>query len=390
MSKSADGSSPFTPFSLEHELFRDTLRRFIRDEIDPYYRAWCDPAAGGVPREIWKKAARLGLVGTLVPEAWGGPGGTQLFSIVHAQEMGRSLAGAWVGGIFENDMLTEMLVEFGSREQKDRWFPAILAGDVNQALGLTEAEAGSDVLSLRSTARKDGGDYRISGQKVYISNGCNADLFYILARTQEDCDGPRHAMTMFLVEGDAKNFTRQRMDTLGMKAQGVAELFLDDVRVPASAIVGRQGCGLSDNLRLLFPPDRALSAARSFGAMQLAFDLTVAHAKDRKISGRTLIEYQNTQFKLAEIRADILAGQAFLDSVLNKLDHGTLDDETASAAKIWFADRAFHTANECLQLHGGYGYMTDAPISQIFTATRLASIYAGTSEVQKKTMARFF
>lgn len=377
-------------FTAEHELFRETVRRFIAREIEPYYLDW-EKNERGVPKELWKKAGALGLLGTSIPEAYDGVGGDPLYTMIHAEELGHSLAGASVGGVFENDMLTETLIRFGSEAQKREWFPRILSGDAAQAFALTEPDAGSDIFNLRTRARRVGDDYLISGQKIYISNGLDADLIYLIARTDQDIEGPRHAMTMFIIDPSAvTGLERRRMDTLGVKAQAIAELFFDEIRVPASAMIGEEGAAMTKLMPSFFPFDRALSAMRALAAAELAFDVTVDYTKNREVFGRHVIDFQNTQFKLAEMKATLIVGRSFLKDVLRKLMRRELDDATASTAKYWFSDNAFKIATQCLQLHGGYGYMNESPISRLFTFTRLGSIYAGTSEIQKRIIARSF
>lgn len=384
----AQGGRPSGVFTAEHELFRATVRRFISKEIEPHYREW-ERLACGVPKELWRRAGELGLLGTAIPEAHGGVGGDPLYSVVHAQEIARSEAGAAVGSLLETDMLTDSLVHFGTEQQKQRWFPRILAGAM-QAFALTEPAGGSDVFTMRTRARQAGDDYLISGQKAYITNGLEADIIYVIAKTDTDAVGPRHNMTMFVVDGEAAGLQRRRMETMGIKAQAIAELFFDDVRVPKSAIVGEEGGALTKILPSFFPYDRTLSSVRALGAARLAFDLTVEHTRTRRVFGRRVLDFQNSQFKLAEIKATLLVGQSFMDDVLRKLAVRELDEVTASAAKYWFANTSFQIATECLQLHGGYGYMSESAISRLFTFTRLGSIYAGTSELQKKLIARSF
>lgn len=376
-------------FTDEHRMFRETARRFIAKEIEPHARAW-EKTEIGYPVELWRKAADAGLVGIAIPPEYGGTGADMLFKIVLAEEMGRSIAGASTGAtVFSADLMTTLLVRYGTEEQKQRYFPGIMTGHVLMCAAITEPGAGSDVGALASRARRDGADYLISGQKTFISNGMHANLCLYVARTDADVEQGKGAMSMFLLDMEAPGFQRQRMDTMGERAGSVAELFLDNVRVPAAAMLGREGMALRENLADLFMTDRVSIGLRALATAQLAFDLTVDYVKSRTAFGKRIFDFQNTQFKLAEMKADLLVGHSFRDSLLRALKNGTVDSLQASVAKLWLCEMEFRIAHECLQLHGGYGYIMDTPIARIFTYSRLETIYGGTSEIQKGTIARY-
>jgi len=374
-------------FTSEHLQFRDALEKFVRKEIEPYVAEW-EREARFTPKEVYRKAASAGLLGTAIPEEFGGAGGDPLYAIIHAEVMSHSLAGASVGGMFTTDILAELIVNHGTEAQKQEWFPRILAG-APQAFALTEPDAGSDIFKMRTRARHDGDDFLISGQKIYISNGMPADLIYLICKTDKDASGPRGSLTLFLVDAAQPGIERRRLDSLGMKSHGLAEIFFDEVRVPRSAMLGDEGTAMRS---VLAPPflafDRVISAMTALASAELAFDLTLDYVKTREVFGGKVIDFQNTQFKLAEMKATLVAARAFREHVLRKIAQNELDDFTASCAKLWISDSAFNIVNECLQLHGGYGYMNESPISRIFTYARLTSIYAGSSEIQKKTIAR--
>lgn len=376
----------FTP---EHQAFRETFQRFVKREIEPYYKEW-EKAEGGYPKSLWKKGAEAGFLGTAIPEEYGGPGGDILYTLIIGEELGRSVAGASVGSLYSNDLMTATLLEYGTEEQKRRYCPQIVSGERGWALGLTEPDAGSDVMSMRTHARRDGSDYLISGQKCYISSGMSANLFLMVAKTEDDVARGRSSMTMFLMDDpDAKGFTRRRMDTVGERAANVAELFLDEVRVPSSAIIGEPGAALKTNLAHLMPFDRTMIALRAFAVTQCAFDLTVEFVKNRKLFGQTVFDFQNTKFKLAEMKANLVVGEAFRESILRKLVTNSLDLATTSVVKLWFTENEYKTVSDCFQLHGGHAYMNDSAISRLFSFARLETIYAGTSEIQKQTIAKF-
>ena len=373
----------------EHEIFRKTVRRFIEKEIDPFYMSW-EKTEIGYPLELWKKAAAAGLVGVFVPEEYGGPGCDPLYSIVLTEETGRTVAGASLGpAIFNSDFLTILLAEFGTHSQKRQYFPDMLAGNVTQCVAMTEPDAGSDVNAMRTRARRDGDDFLISGQKIFISNGMHANLCYLVCKTDKDIEHGRGAMSMFLIDMDTPGLERRRLETLGIKSASTAELFFDEMRIPASAMLGEEGQAMRTTLDNFFIFDRVMAAIRSVEIAELAFNLTVEYVKNRKVFGRTVFDFQNTQFQLAELKAELIVAQPFKNMLVSRFCAGTLDHLTVSAAKLWITEMEYRVADTCLQLHGGHGYMAEAAIAKIFTFARLERIYGGTSEIQKGLIARF-
>jgi acyl-CoA dehydrogenase len=374
-------------FSEEHELFRETCRRFLERELEPNYIRW-EKEGQGTPAEFWRKAGEAGLVGMAIPPEYGGPGGDFLFNVIQNEELGRFVGGASVGAAIATDLMTNILVAHGTHEQKQRWCPGILEGAVIQCLGLTEPGSGSDVSGIQTRARKVGGDFVINGNKCYMSSGAKANLLYVVAKTDADLEAGRGAMTMFLVDAKTPGITQRRMDTLGMRASSTGEAFFTDVRVPADCIVGNEGGALRNVLKGTFTLDRTLIATRAQATAELAFRLTLDYVKSRKVFGQAVFEFQNTQFKLAEMKTDLVVGTAFRESLLRQLVAGRLDVLTATTAKLWFSEMVYRTADTCLQLHGGFGYMTESPISRIYTASRVEPIYGGTSEIQKVNIAK--
>ena len=381
------GARPDSVFSAEHDIFRETCHRFYEKELEPNYLRW-EKEGKGTGREFWKKAAEAGLVGMGVPEEYGGPGGDFLYNLIQNEEMGRFVGGASVGAAIATDVMTTVLVDHGTHEQKQRWCPGILSGDVVQAMGLTEPGSGSDVSSLQTRARKQGGDYLISGNKCYMSSGDKADLMYVVAKTDKDIEQGRGAMTMFLVDRKSPGVVVKRMDTLGMRASSIGEWFFEDVRVPADCILGNEGEALKTVLKGTFIADRTIIAARALAVAELAFGLTLEYVKNRKVFGQRVFDFQNTQFKLAEMKTEITVGQGFMDSLLRKIVVGKLDPTTATTAKLWLTEMEYRVADTCLQLHGGFGYMTESAISRIYTYARVEPIYGGTSEIQKVNIAK--
>jgi len=374
-------------FTEEHELFRATCRRFFEKELEPNYVRW-EKEGNGTPADFWRKAGDLGLVGMAIPAEYGGPGGSFMFNVIQNEELGRYVGGASVGAAIATDLMTNILVEHGSHAQKQQWCPGILAGSVIQCLGLTEPGSGSDVASIQTRARKVGGDYVINGNKCYMSSGAKANLIYVVAKTDDDLQRGRGAMTLFLVDSKTAGVTQRRMDTLGMRASSTGEAFFTDVRVPAECMLGREGEALRSVLKGTFTLDRTLIATRALATAELAFGITLEYVKNRKVFGQAVFEFQNTQFKLAEMKTDIVVGTAFRESLLRQLVAGKLDVLTATTAKLWFSEMVYRTADACLQLHGGFGYMTESAISRIYTASRVEPIYGGTSEIQKQNIAK--
>ncbi len=277
------------------------------------------------------------------------------------------------------------MVNHGSDAQKAHWLPKIMSGHAIQALGLTEPNAGSDVSALTTTARRDGDSFVINGNKTYISNAPIADLIYVVART----DGAERAqdLTMFLVSAETKRLEIRSLKTMGAALYPVGELFFDDVRVPAEDMLGAEN-GAFKVLLSTFALDRIQIAARSLAAAELAFDLTLEFVKTRKAFGQRIFDYQNTQFKLAEMKTDLTVGRDFLNACITRYMSEQFDLSVATMAKIWICEMEQRIANECVQLHGGAGYMDEYTISRIYTNARLQTIYAGTTEIGKIAIAR--
>lgn len=374
-------------FTEEHRLFRETCRRFYEKELEPHYKQW-EKEGQGTPASFWRKAGEVGLVGMAVPEEYGGPGGDLMYNIIQNEEMGRFVGGASVGAAIATDVMSNILVEHGTHAQKQQWCPGIVTGEVIQALGLTEPGSGSDVSGIQARAKKRGGDYYLTGNKCYSSSGAKANLLYVVAKTDDDLAAGRGAMTMFLVDSKTPGIRMQRMDTLGMRASSTGEWFLDEVRVPAENILGQEGSALRSILKGTFTADRTIISTRALAVAQLAFEITLDYVKQRKVFGQPVFDFQNTQFKLAEMKTQLVAGGAFRDALLRAFASGKLDVLTATTAKLWFSEMEYQLADACLQLHGGFGYMSESAISRIYTYSRVEPIYGGTSEVQKVNIAK--
>ena len=374
---------PRTLFAAEHELFRATVRRFIAREITPFHADW--EAAGMVPRSLWRRAGEAGLLCCDVAERYGGMGADFLYSTILIEEMAR--VGA-TGPTFylQSDIIAPYLVDFGTEEQKQRWLPRMASGEVVAAIGMSEPAGGSDLQGMRTTALRDGDDYLINGQKVFITNGITADLLVLACKTDPKAGGK--GVSLLLVETDRPGFQRgRRLEKIGCKAQDTAELFFADLRVPVSNLLGEEGRGFY-HLMTLLAQERLVQAIRAVASAEAALEWTVNYAVERKMFGHTLADFQNTQFKLAEMRAEILTQRVFVDRCVELHLSKQLDAVDAAIAKLVTTELQGRVMDQCLQFFGGSGYMDDMPISRLYTAARLQRIYGGTSELQKVAIAR--
>ena len=374
---------PRTLFSHEHEMFRDTVRRFIADEVTPHHADW--EQAGIVPREAWLKAGGAGLLCTSVPEEYGGMGGDFLHSTIMVEEMAR--AGA-TGPTFylHSEIVAPYLVAYGTEEQKQRWLPRMATGEVITALGMSEPSGGSDLQGMKTVALREGDEYVVNGQKVFITAGFNADLLVLAAKTDPKLGAK--GVSLILVETDRPGFGRGRkLEKIGCKGQDTAELFFSDLRVPASNVLGQEGRGFVQLMTEL-PQERLVQAIRAVASSEAALEWTVDYAVQRKMFGQTLSDFQNTQFKLAEMKSDIMAQRVFLDRCIELHLERRLDAVDAAALKLTTTELQGRVMDQCLQLFGGWGYMWEYPIARAFVDARLGRIGGGSVEVMKQIIAR--
>jgi len=370
-------------FGEEHAMFRQSVRRFFEDVVEPQAESW--GKAGFLPREAWRAAGEAGLLGLCIPPEYGGSGVDLTYNVITSEELGYSIGGTVTGSFITSDLAVHIMVEHGTEEQKQRWCPGIARGEVIQAFGVTEPGGGSDVHAIRTFARKDGSDWVINGSKLYISNGTKADLVYLLAKTGT---GEREgAMSFFLLDASLPGIERRRLKTMAFAAGDVAEIFLDNVRVPADALIGEEGRAFHI-VTNTFAADRIQIAGKALGAAHLAYRLAVDYVLDRKAFGQRVFDFQNTQFRLAEVKTELAVARAHLDYGCMRLLAGTLDLATAAAVKLRLGEMEGRVVDTCLQLFGGAGFMDEFPISRIYTGARLERIYAGTSELQKIAIVR--
>ena len=372
-----------TLFSSEHELFRDTVRKFIEREIAPHHAKW--EHDGIVPRELWLKAGEAGMLCCTIPEEYGGLGLDYLFDVVVFEEMARS-GFTGPGFLIHCDLVATYVKSFGTEEQKQQWLPKMVSGEAIGSLGMTEPHAGSDLKAIRTRAVRDGDDYIINGQKVFISNGQLCDVLVLATKT--DSEAGSKGVTLFLVDTKTPGFKRgKNLEKLGMKAQDTSELFFEDMRVPASCMLGREGEGFKLMMTKL-AQERLAQAIRSATVAETLIEMTVDYTANRKAFGTTIGAFQNTQFKLAELHTEAVIGRVFTDHCIAKFMAGELDEVDAAMAKMWLSNLHCKCADECLQLFGGWGYMWEYPISRAFADSRIVKIAGGSIEVMKLIIGR--
>ena len=368
-------------FREDHESFRDQVRRFVDREIVPFHAQW--EHEGIVPREVWRKAGEAGLLCVTVPEAYGGAGGDYGHSAVMIEELARANATA-VGFTTHSEIVANYFVAYGSEEQKQKWLPRMVSGELIGVIAMSEPGIGSDLRSMRTAARRDGGDYLVSGQKTFITNGGNADL----AVTATKLDPAGRDLTLICVETDRPGFSKGRLlEKIGLKGQDTSELFYDEVRVPAANRLGQENEGfkyLSHQLAW----ERLIIAIRAAESVHALLDETIAYTRERRAFGKTLLEYQNTRFKLAEVKAQATMLRAFVDHCLALVMRGELAPDVAAMAKLNGSEMQGRLLDELLQLHGGYGFMSEYKISRAWVDARVARIYGGTSEIMKEIIGR--
>jgi alkylation response protein AidB-like acyl-CoA dehydrogenase len=372
-----------TLFREEHNLFRETVRRFVEREISPFHAAWEE--AGQVPRELWLKAGAAGLLCCTVPEEYGGLGLDYLFDVIVFEELWRAGASG-PGFLIHTDLVATYILSFGTEEQKRHWLPKMVRGEAIGALGMTEPHAGSDLKAVRTRAVREGDEYVITGQKVFISNGQLCDV--IVLATKTDSAAGAKGVTLFLVEGDRDGFRRGRnLDKLGMRAQDTSELFFEGVRVPAENMLGGEGQGFKLMMTKL-AQERLAQAVRSAIVTETVIQWTVEYTATRQAFGQTIADFQNTQFKLAELETKSTVARVFTDKCIELFIHGKLDPVEAAKAKMFVCELHCEAVDECLQLFGGWGYMWEYPIARAYADARIVKIAGGSIEIMKTIIAR--
>ncbi|MEV7863011.1 acyl-CoA dehydrogenase family protein [Streptomyces hirsutus] len=377
-------------YDTEHEDFRAAFRAFVAAEITPHLEEW--ESAGIVPRELFTAAGKAGFIGMAVPSEYGGGGVPDFkFSAVIAEEIGATgISGAGLGLGTHNDICLPYILSLATPEQKERWLPGLASGELIAAVAMTEPGTGSDLAGISTTARRtdhDGADeYVVNGTKTFITNGINADLVITVARTDRDS---RHGgLSLLVLERGMEGFTRGRnLDKVGLHAQDTAELFFDGVRVPAANLLGEEG-GAFRHLVANLPQERLGIAIQALGASRAALEQTLDYVKQRTAFGKPIGSFQNTRFVLAEIATEVDIAQSFVDDCIRLHNTGELSPEEAAKAKWWVSELQGRIIDRCLQLHGGYGYMSEYPIAKAYTDARITRIYGGTTEIMKEVIGR--
>jgi len=371
----------------ELALLGEQVARFLEREFVPKAASW--EARGSIDPESWQKAAEAGLLCAGIPEAYGGGGGTRAHEAVIHQEVSRAgLGGSFgIANSISSSIVAHYILAYGTEAQKRRWLPAMARGERIGAIAMTEPGAGSDLQAVRTNGRRVEGGYRLSGQKTFISNGQTANLIAVVART-EGTPGARGLSILMLETDGADGFTRGRkLDKIGLHAQDTSELAFNDVFVPAENLLGRAGGGFEQLMHQL-AWERLIIALDAVVGIERALDLTIAYVRERAAFGKPLIEHQNTQFVLADCKAQAVAARCLLDSLMVRLLADDLDAATAAAAKLWTTETQCKVVDACLQLFGGYGYMTEYPIARLYADARVQRIYGGTNEIMKLIVAR--
>lgn len=377
-----------TIFDGEHDMFRVTVRRFVEKEVTPYHEQW--EHDGIVPREFWRKAGEMGFLCMNVPEEYGG-GGAQDYRYNAILQEELAYAGASGPGIgVHNDIVAPYILHHGSEEQKRRWLPKMASGECITAVAMTEPDTGSDLAGVRTTAiRTQGGTdpyYLVNGQKTFITNGILADLVVVVAKTNPEA---RHrGISLLVVERGMEGFERgQNLEKMGLKAQDTAELHFNNIKVPAANLLGDEGNGFYILMQEL-PQERMNIAVAAVAACQAALEMTVRYAQERKAFGQPIGKFQNSRFKLAEMKTETTIAQVFLDRCIMELNDNNLTAEQAAMAKWWTTELQKKVVDQCVQLHGGYGYMLEYPIARFYLDTRVQTIYGGTTEIMKELIGR--
>jgi alkylation response protein AidB-like acyl-CoA dehydrogenase len=376
---------PRTIFAEEHHIFRAQCRSLFEKEFAPFHAQW--EREGIVPHGVWKLMGDAGLLCTSVPEDHEGLGADKLTAVVMLEEFSDlGLTGMALNFAMHSEIVTPYLLKYGSPQQKAHWLPAMISGERIGALAMTEPVAGSDLQRMRTVARREGDGFRLNGQKTFISNGQHTNLTIVAAKT-DPAEGAK-GISLFLVEGERVGYSKGRnLEKIGLHSADTSELFFDDVRIPAENLIGDEGQGLRYLMQEL-PWERLQLAIVAVAACEAALRWTIDYCRERQAFGRSIASFQNTQFKLAELRTETQVARVFVDRCIGLSLDGKLDVETGAMAKYWTTDLQCKVVDECLQLHGGYGYMRDYAIGRAFVDARAQRIYGGTNEIMKEIISR--
>lgn len=374
-----------TIFTEEHELFRENVRKFMEREVVPNQEAWIE--AGSVSREAWLAAGEAGLIAPWMEEEWGGAGGDFLHSVIVMEELARIYESGFALSL-HGDIIVPYIHTFGTEEQKKKWLPKCASGEVITAVAMTEPGTGSDLAAIATRAEKDGDEYVLNGAKTFISNGFLADLCIVAAKTGGPETPPHQALSLFLVEADRPGFVKsKKLKKIGMHAQDTAELAFEDCRIPKENLLGQEGMGFIMLMQKL-QQERLCVGISCQAAARVVLEDTIQYCRDRQAFGKPLTKFQNTQFKLAELATEVEVGQAFLDRLLADHVAGKVLVKECSMSKLWHSEMLGRVVDECVQLYGGYGYMSEYKVARAYADARVQRIFAGTNEIMKVIIAK--
>ena len=375
-----------TLFTSDHESFRDSFRRFLEREVAPFHAGWEEQ--GYVDRGVWNKAGENGFLCTSMPEEYGGAGADKLFSVIEMEELGRS-GFSGIGYSLHSEIVAPYLLHYGTDAQKQKYLPKLASGEMVSAIAMSEPAAGSDLQGVKTSAIRKGDHYLLNGSKTFITNGWHADLVIVVAKTNPG-EGSKGTSLLLIERGMAGFVTGNRLKKVGLKAQDTAELFFNDVKVPVENLLGGQAFENRGFICLMeqLPWERLQIAITAVASAQAAIDWTSAYVKERKAFGQAVSHFQNTRFKLEEMQTEVQIAQVFLDKCTELLMLDKLDTATASMAKYWTTDLQCKVMDECVQLHGGYGYMWEYAIARAYADARVQRIYGGTNEIMKEVISR--
>jgi|SRR3989344_1349849 len=376
---------PRTLFDHEHEAFRDSVKRFLAQQCTPFHEQWEEDHR--VPRQIWERAGELGMLNATTPQAYGGLGLDRRFSMIAVEEVARAgLSG--LNGFNVHDICAGYLINFGTEEQKQQWLPKMASGEVISAVAMTEPDTGSDLQAVKTRAVLDGDDYVINGAKTFISNGTNSDLIVVIAKTGNTGKGSRD-ISLILVEADRVGVTKSKpLRKVGLHAQDTTMLFFQDVRVPKDNILGGEpGQGFYQLMKEL-AWERLSIGILAIAASQAVLEQTIDYTRERNAFGTPIIEFQNSRFKLADLKTEIVIGQTYIDRCMELILQNELSPQAAAAAKLWCTELYSKVVDQCVQLHGGNGYMLEYPVARHYLDSRVNRIYGGANDIMRELVAR--
>lgn len=370
----------------EHEMFREALRKMLEKEAYPYFEQWeadCD-----IPREFWLKLGENGFLLPWVEEQYGGLGLDFSYSVILTEELERVGAGLASGISLHSDIVSPYISTYGTEEQKQRWLPKSVTGELISAVAMTEPGTGSDLAAVRTTARREGDHYILNGEKTFITNGMHADYVVVVCKTDSQVEPAYRGISLLVVEDGMPGFKRgKKLNKIGMHSADTAELIFEDVKVPVENLLGEEGRGFYYLMEKL-QQERLVVALEVQVEAEVMLELTINYVKERKAFGSRIADFQNTQFKLAEMATEIDMGRVYLDRVIERHLNGEAIVKEVSMAKWWISEMAKRVAGDCLQLHGGYGYMEEYEIARRYRDIPVPAIYAGTTEVMKMIIAK--